>query len=273
MKNRAKSTRERKTKLSVSRSEAKSKLLQIYDAGKEVKEIVIFSESELDESEKQYKKWSEYNVKLLKTIFNTDLIANEYLYTSGVTSAKPDRVNPFPGRLKNFQNTLDAKLNKLESIINRLASFQTEFDSFEKPINENCIFIGHSRSELWRELKEFIEDELNIKTITYESEPKASDSLTSISEKQLNSATFSILILTIEGKTKDDKNRALLNVIYETGLFQGKLGFKKVLILYQEGIEDLTNFPGMQYIKFVDKNIEQTFDEISQILKRENIIK
>jgi predicted nucleotide-binding protein len=273
MKNRPKITKGRETKLTVSRSEAKSKLLQRYNDGKEINEIIIFSETELDESEKQYKKWFEDNVKLLKAIFNTELIANEYLYTSGVTSVKLDRDNPFPGRHKNFQNTLNAKLNKLESIINRLESYQTEFHSIEKPINENCVFIGHGNSELWKKLKIFLEEELNIKTITYESEPKVDDSFTSISEKQLNSATFAILILTVEDKTKDDKSIAHQNVIYETGLFQGKLGFKKVLILYQKGIEVLTNFTGVHYIKLVDNNIDQTFNEISRVLKSENIIK
>lgn len=272
MKNRPKTTQEKKTKLTVPRSEAKVKLSRQFDAGKEIKEIIIFSESELDESEKQYKKWTDDNIKLLKTIFNNELIAKEYLYASGVTSAKIDKENPFPGRHKNFQNTLDAKLNKLESIINRLESFQTESDSVEKPINENCIFIGHSRSELWTKLKTFLEDELYVNTITYESEQKADDSITSVSEKQLSSVTFAILILTLDEK-KENKIGAIQKIIYEAGLFQGKIGFKKVLILQQQEVEEQPNLRSMEYIKFDKKNIEQSFDEISRVLRDKNIIK
>jgi CAP12/Pycsar effector protein, TIR domain len=272
MKNNPKNNTGIKAKLTVSRSEAKSKLSQRYDAGKEIKEIIIFSESELDESEKQYKKWTEDNVKLLKIIFNTEQIAKAYLYTSGVTNAKADRENPFPGRHKNFQNTLKAKLNKLETIINGLESFQTEFDSVEKPINDNCIFVGHSRSKLLTKLIAFLEDELNIKTITYDSESKEGDSITSVSEKLLNTVAFAILILTPEDETKEDKIKVHRNLVYETGLFQGKLGFKKVLILHQRGIGDLPDFTKAHSIKLIDKNIEQIFIEVKQILKSENII-
>lgn len=273
MKNNSKNNKEKKAKLTVSRSEAKSKLLQRYDAGKEIKEIVIFSESELDESEKQYKKWSEDNVKLLNSIFNTERIGKEYLYVSGVTSAKLDRENPFPGKLKNFQNTLNAKLNKLESIINELESFQTEFGTVEKPVNENLIFVGRSRSEILTKLIAFLEDELSVKTITYDSESKKDDSVTSVSEKLLNDATFAILVLTTDDETKEDRIKVHRSLVYETGLFQGKLGFKKVLILHQRGIGDLSDFTKAHSIKLIDENIEQTFNEIRQILKNENIIK
>lgn len=281
MKNQPKSSKEEKPKLTISKNEAKDKLLERYDTGKKIKEIVIRNEPDLDESKRQYQKWSEYNVELLKTIFNNELISKEYSYASGLTSMAPDPLwgNPFPVLYENFQNTIDAKLNKLESISDRLELFPTELNkemnsvSVEKATTKNCVFIGHGHSKLWARLKVFLEDDLKVNTISYESESRVGDSITPILEKLLNTATFAIVILTAEDETKDGKIRARQNVIHETGLFQGKLGFKKAIILRQEGIEDLTNLAGVQYIKFSNDSIEQTFYEINRVLKRENIIK
>jgi hypothetical protein len=39
-----------------------------------------------------------------------------------------------------------------------------------------CVFIGHGRSQLWGRVERFIERELNIATIDFESEPHAGES-------------------------------------------------------------------------------------------------
>lgn len=272
--------KEEKPKLLMPIDEAKNKLLERHNIGKKIKDLVILGEANIDEAEKQYQKWTEYNIELLKTMFTNEMISEEYSYAHGDTSFVPDPIwgNPLPILHENYQNTVAAKLNKLESIIERLELFQLESnketisDSVKNLTLENCVFIGHGHSKLWARLKVFLEDELKVKTISYESESRVGDSITPILEKLLNSATFAILILTAEDETKDGKIRARQNVIHETGLFQGKLGFKKAIILRQEGTEDLTNLAGVQYIKFSDENIEQTFYEITRVLKRENII-
>lgn len=141
-----------------------------------------------------------------------------------------------------------------------------------KTISEHLIFIGHGRSKLWARLKIYLEEELKLKTIYYESESRVGDSIVPILEDMLKKSSFAILILTAEDETKDGKVRARQNVIHEVGLFQGKLGFKKAIVLRQDGLEDLTNLAGVQYIGFTNDNIEQTFYELGRVLKREMII-
>ena len=55
----------------------------------------------------------------------------------------------------------------------------------------------------------------------------------------------------VEDETVEGRRRARQNVIHEAGLFQGRLGFKRAIVLRQEGLEDFTNVAGLQYIGFI----------------------
>lgn len=136
---------------------------------------------------------------------------------------------------------------------------------------DHAIFIGHGRSKLWARLKIFIEDDLGIKTITYESESRVGESIVPILEEMLSKASFAVLILTAEDGTADGLKRARQNVIHEAGLFQGRLGFKRAVLLRQRGLEDFSNVAGLQYIDFDGDAIEQTFYELQRVLRREGL--
>jgi predicted nucleotide-binding protein len=78
--------------------------------------------------------------------------------------------------------------------------------------------------------------------------------------------------MTAEDETADGKSRARQNVIHEAGLFQGRLGFDKVIILKQDGIEEFSNIAGLQYIPFSKDNIEQSFYELQRKFKKLGLI-
>ena len=135
-----------------------------------------------------------------------------------------------------------------------------------------CVFIGHGRSKLWARLKVYLQDELNVATVTYESEPRTGESIVPVLEKMLDQATFAVLVLTAEDETADGSRRARQNVVHEAGLFQGRLGFKRAVLLVQDGIEEFSNVAGLQYIPFSEDKIEQAFYELQRVLKREHQI-
>ena len=135
-----------------------------------------------------------------------------------------------------------------------------------------CVFIGHGQSKLWARVQVFLKDDHNLKIVSYESESRASNSITSILEDMLNQATFAVLILTAEDETSQGAIRARQNVVHEVGLFQGCLGFRNVVLLMQDGIEQFSNIAGLQYIPFSNDRIEQTFYELTRTLKREGQI-
>ncbi len=99
------------------------------------------------------------------------------------------------------------------------------------------VFIGHGRSKLGARVQLFLKDELNLETFTFESESRTSESIIQILEDFLATSSFAILILTAEDETVDGKVRARQNVIHEAGLFQGRLGFDKVVLLKQDKAE------------------------------------
>ncbi len=133
------------------------------------------------------------------------------------------------------------------------------------------LFIGHGRSKLWARLQVFIKDELGVETVSYESESRVGESIVPILEKLLDQSTFAVLVLTAEDLTEEGDRRARQNVIHEAGLFQGRLGFDKAILLVQRGLEGFTNIDGLQYIPFSDENIEETFYQLQRTMKQKGI--
>ncbi len=155
---------------------------------------------------------------------------------------------------------------------------QKEFASIKplpqkKSTGSGQIFIGHGRSKLWARLQIFLKDDLNLKTLTFEDESRTSESIINILGEFLDKSSLAILVMTAEDDTEDGKSRARQNVIHEAGLFQGRLGFDRVIILKQDGIEEFSNIAGLQYIPFSGDNIEQCFYELQRKFKKLGLIK
>jgi len=62
------------------------------------------------------------------------------------------------------------------------------------------------------------------------------------------------------------------NVVHEAGLFQGRLGFKKAILLLEETCEKFSNIDGLGYIPFPTGEIRAAFEDIREVLKREGLI-
>jgi predicted nucleotide-binding protein len=134
------------------------------------------------------------------------------------------------------------------------------------------IFIGHGRSKLWARVQIYLKEDLNLKTIIFEDESRTGETIINILDDFLNNSSFAILIMTAEDETAEGTSRARQNVIHEAGLFQGRLGFDKVIILKQDGVEEFSNVAGLQYIPFSGDNIEQSFYEIQRKFKKLGLI-
>ena len=119
------------------------------------------------------------------------------------------------------------------------------------------IFIGHGRSGQWKKLKDHLQDKHSLNVISYEAGARAGHTIRrcrSLSEE----ASFALLVLTGEDKTVEGV-RARQNVIHECGLFQGKLGFDRAILLVEKGIELASNFEGIQQIRFNKGRISEVF--------------
>ena len=90
--------------------------------------------------------------------------------------------------------------------------------------------------------------------------------------EMLDAAACAFLIMTAEDEQADGKIHARMNVIHEAGLFQGRLGFTKAIVLLEDGCEEFTNIQGLGQIRFPAGNISAVFEQIRQVLEREGLL-
>lgn len=134
------------------------------------------------------------------------------------------------------------------------------------------IFVGHGRSPIWRELKDYLRDQLNLDVEEFNSIPTAGIATADRLEEMLDVAAFAFLVMTAEDEQPDGKFNPRLNVIHEAGLFQGRLGFRRAIVLLEDGCEEFSNIHGLGQIRFPGGNISAKFHEIHAVLKREKLI-
>lgn len=141
----------------------------------------------------------------------------------------------------------------------------------EERIGTN-IFIGHGHSPYWRELKDFISERLGLPWDEFNRIPVAGVTNIARLAQMLDQACIALLVMTAEDEQADGNSHARMNVIHEVGLFQGRLGFERAIILLEEGCQEFSNIQGLGQIRFPKGNISSIFEHIRQILERENII-
>ena len=140
------------------------------------------------------------------------------------------------------------------------------------PQKRQIIFIGHGRSSAWRDLKDFLQDRLNLIPDEYNRESAAGIPTSVRLEEMLDKAGFAFLVLTAEDEHADGTQHARENVVHEAGLFQGRLGFRKAILLLEEGCAEFSNIAGLGQIRFPKGNIGAKKDEIRHVLEREGIL-
>ncbi len=141
--------------------------------------------------------------------------------------------------------------------------------SHSQKLEKSTIFIGHGRSIIWRELKDHLQDKHGFIIEAYETGARTGHAIRDILEDMVEKSKFAILVLTAEDEQSDGQLRARQNVIHEAGLFQGRLGFSRAILIIEEGVEELSNFDGIQHIKFAKGNIKEVYGEVLATIRRE----
>lgn len=158
------------------------------------------------------------------------------------------------------------------------ADIESIFQVFEKNLDSSKIkiesqpikiFIGHGRSNQWRDLKDHLHEQHGFDITAYEIGPRAGLSVKEVLESMLNESSFALLVLTGEDIDTYGKLHARENVVHEAGLFQGRLGFKKAIILLEEGVSEFSNIFGLNQIRFSKGKIRETFGDVLATIKRE----
>lgn len=160
------------------------------------------------------------------------------------------------------------EIEKVFAIFDRYAP-DCRLPDLESNADKATIFIGHGHDQQWRDLKDHLHEKHGYSVEAYEIGAREGHAVRDILEEMLNESSFALLVMTGEDETKDGKVRARQNVVHEAGLFQGKLGFTRAIILFEEGAEEFSNIAGLQQIRFSRGRIRETFGDVLAVLKRE----
>lgn len=227
---------------------------------KKLSELDYTESTSIDDALLYWNKIEEYFDKYRKKPGGDVFYSPPHLISSNNDSVK--RIGELIKKLKSLSK---------DDLENEINDFKPK--KVTKSEGKGFVFIGHGRSKLWARVQIYVKDDLNLKTLTFEDESRTGETIINILEEFLDKTSFAILILTAEDETSDGKSRARQNVIHEAGLFQGRLGFDKVIILKQAGVEEFSNIAGLQYIPFSDDTIEQSFYELQRKFKKLGLIK
>jgi predicted nucleotide-binding protein len=135
-----------------------------------------------------------------------------------------------------------------------------------------AIFLGHGRSEQWRVLKDFLKERLGLAFEEFNRISPAGINTQERLGEMLDKCGFAFLVFTAEDAHPDRSLHARENVIHEAGLFQGRVGWRRAIIVLEEGCEEFSNIVGLGQIRFAKGNIASCFEEIRRVLEREEFL-
>jgi len=136
------------------------------------------------------------------------------------------------------------------------------------------VFIGHGRSRIWEEVRDFVH-ELGLEVEEFNQESTAGTTTTARINAMMEASAFAILVMTGEDRRSEGTLHARENVIHEIGLFQGRLGNERAIVLRQEGTTIPSNLHGLTYIEFPRRGFKGALKARAQVraaLNREGLL-
>jgi predicted nucleotide-binding protein len=250
--------------LTVNREDAKARLTDRIEKGLEINGQTINSLQALDQAQKEYYKWNDFNKELLKRIFSTDELSIEYSRYLGVGVVMM-REPSLGEKIQKLHKDIDGKIHRLDSILERLelipvmSSVDETKIANEIKIDKSKVFIVHGHDELVKvEVARFIE-KLGFEPIILHEQ--ASSSKTVIEKIETYSGVgFGVVLYTpcdLGGKNIDPpklQGRARQNVVFEHGYLIGKLGRGNVCQLVKGNVETPTDISGIVYVSIDSGN-------------------
>jgi predicted nucleotide-binding protein len=246
--------------LTVSREDAATKISERIEKGHALKKRAYNSRDDLEHSRKEYYKWSAYNTELLKRLFTSSELSDEYTRQFGFVVG---RDLSFGEEVAEHHEDIDEKIHRLESIKERLELLPLSRDA-EQGLHVaasvpaaaktgKSVFIVHGHDEGARETAARYVERLGLEAVILHEQVNQGRTIIEKLEHSSN-VEFAIVLLTPDdfgasAGAKDKLNaRARQNVILELGYFVGKLGRSRVCALHKGDVELPSDFLGVVYV-------------------------
>lgn len=246
--------------LKVSREDAASKIEDRVQKGHALKQRHYADWDDLEQARKEYYKWSAYNTELLKRLFSSAELSDEYSRQFGFIVG---RDLTFEQEIAKHHEAIDEKIHRLESIKERLeliplapdaeTGLQVATSMPVSPKSGKAVFIVHGHDEAARESTARYIERLGLEAVVLHEQVNQGRTIIEKLEHSAN-VEFAIVLLTPDdvGATAAAKDtlssRARQNVVLELGFFVGKLGRSRVCALHKGNIELPSDFLGVVYV-------------------------
>lgn len=259
--------------LRVTCDEAKQRLQDRIESGKELKNKQVNTPQAFEELMNNYRKWNSFNSALLKRIFTTDEAATEYDYWGVMVVSRCEE--SLAKKTFDAHKDVDEKIHRLESIIERLELIplagvgESMAGAPRSQPRSKRVFVVHGHDEVAKTSLEVFLHEIGLEPIVLHRQ--ADEGLTVIEKFEKHSDVgYAFILLTPDevayvaaevAKPEAQRMtelRARPNVIFEFGYFVGKLGRSRVCFLYTGNVSLPSDVSGMIYKKY-----EKSFEEVA----------
>ncbi|WP_343725872.1 TIR domain-containing protein [Herbaspirillum huttiense] len=178
---------------------------------------------------------------------------------------------PYAGRIVKIlakvgdQATINTPILEIEPMANvfrkeldtYVGSSGSDADTNQKP-QEKSVFLVHGHNDLLREMTARAIEKIGLTAIILNEQVSRSDTIIEKLERY-GDVHFAVVLMTaddIGGKKSQNptlQDRARQNVLLELGYFMGKIGRKRVCVLYERGVELPSDYYGVVYIEIDDR--------------------
>jgi predicted nucleotide-binding protein len=248
--------------------------------GRSFIEQQVGSHAEYELLQKEYRKWNVFNTELLKQLFTTEDLANEY----SASTISPMIIRGYHDeslgkKVANLKEQFDRKIHRLDSIVDRLelysvASHASNIQEVaptapQTRLETNKVFIVHGRDDAAKANLEAFVREIGLEPIVLHRQ--ADGGLTVIEKFEKHSDVgYAFILLTPDElaylaseSSKPEaaravERRARPNVIFEWGYFVGKLGRPRVCCISTGSVDLPSDMHGL-----VTKRYQSSVEEVA----------
>ena len=245
--------------LKVPRSDAEQKLANRIALGTELIGRQVNRGDEVESFAAECSKWTAYNFELLKRLFTTPALAQEYSWSSSA-GLVVRRYEPSPGEVldENRERVKDY-IKSLESIVDRLELIPevegvTSTAAAVGPVvssDSNRVFVVHGHDDEAREACARVLSRLGVEPVILHEQATAGRTIVEKLEHYAD-VGFAVVLLTPDDvggvQGGEQQPRARQNVILELGYFVGRIGRSRVCALYKGSLELPTDYLGVVYV-------------------------
>lgn len=158
---------------------------------------------------------------------------------------------------------------RLDELMNEEArSLATETRKEEHSTGITTIFVAHGQDPRWGQFILALRDRWDVKFEYFEESNRTAQQISDVVVQMTSGSSLAVILMTGDDVMEDGTPRARQNVIHEAGLCHGVLGFDKVALLIQDGVEKFSNAQGIVYIPYDPERVTSCFHELGEFFER-----